>query len=139
MSDQLIRMEHTDGGQRPYIAATIHNGVVYPCGQVPVDSSGMTPDELSEQVRLCIDNLERVLVSAGSSLDSLLQLTVYLADIGDLDEYNQAYLGRMAGKTLPPRTTVQAAAFRGAKRIELTATAAVAGTPSTTTGVDHAS
>ena len=120
----MIRMEHVGGAPRPYIAATIHNGVVYPCGQVPVDASGETPTELRDQVRLCIDNLERVLVSAGSSLDGLLQLTVYLADISDLDEYNQAYLARMAGRALPPRTTVQAAAFRGSKRIELTATAA---------------
>lgn len=125
MSDQLIRMQHAAGGSRPYIAATVHNGVVYPCGQVPVDSHGATPEELAEQVRLCIDNLERVLVSAGSSLDGLLQLTVYLADIADLDEYNKAYIERMTGRTLPPRTTVQAAAFRGTKRIEITATAAI--------------
>ncbi len=121
-----MRLEHPANTQRPYIAASIHNGVVYPCGQVPVDAEGATPESLSDQVRLCIDNLERVLVAAGSCLDRVLQLTVYLADITELDEYNRAYLDRMKGKTLPPRTTVQVAAFRGEKRIELTAIAAVA-------------
>lgn len=125
MNDRITRRAHADGVARPYIAATIHNGVVYPCGQVPVDGEGRTPNALADQVRLCIDNLERTLISVDSSLHRLLQLTVYLADIGDLDTYNQAYLCRMAGKTLPPRTTVQVAAFRGAKRIELTAIAAV--------------
>lgn len=127
MTGRVVRVDHADGASRPYVAATIHNGVVYPCGQVPVDAEGRTPEELIDQVRLCIDNLERVLVSTGSSLDALLQLTVHLADIADLDEYNRAYLDRMAGTSLPPRTTVQPAAFRGKKRIELTAIAAVTG------------
>lgn len=120
-----MHIDHAGGPDRAYGAATVHNGTVYPCGQVPVDLDGSTPPELVDQTALCIDNLERVLLRAGSSLDALLQMTVYLADIGELDEFNRGYRTRMAGRKLPPRTTVQVAAFRGEKRIELTAIAAV--------------
>ncbi len=128
-----------DGKQTPYSAATIHNGVVYACGQVPVRADGTVADDMAAQVRQCFDTLERVLTAADSGLGHLLQVTVYLADLAEFDAYNQAYLACLSGRPLPPRTTVQVAAFRGAKRIELTATAAVASQQQevSTRGSDH--
>ncbi len=128
-----------DGKQTPYSAATVHNGVVYACGQVPVRADGTVADDMGAQIRQCFDNLERVLTAADSDLGHLLQVTVYLADLGEFDAYNEAYLACLSGRPLPPRTTVQIAAFRGAKRIELTATAAVASPQQelSTRGSDH--
>ncbi|MGN6132837.1 MAG: RidA family protein, partial [Nocardioidaceae bacterium] len=57
-------------------------------------------------------------------LATLLKVTVYLADLADFDAYNDAYLARLASNPLPPRTTVQVAAFRGQKRLEIDAVAA---------------
>lgn len=116
---------HDDGRQRPYAASATFNNVVWACGQVPAQPDGSTPETLPEQVTATLDNLERVLESAGASLSSLLKLTVFLVDLGDFDDYNQAYLQRLEGHPLPPRTTVQVADFRGAKRIEIDAVAAV--------------
>jgi 2-iminobutanoate/2-iminopropanoate deaminase len=126
MSGSVRWVGQPNGKQTPYSAATVHNDVVYACGQVPVDADGDVADDIGTQVRQCFDNLERVLTSAGSDLAHLLQVTVYLADLGEFEAYNEAYLGCLSGRPLPPRTTVQVAAFRGAKRVELTATAAVA-------------
>lgn len=116
---------HNDGRQRPYAASAVFNGVVWACGQVPARNDGSVPETLAEQVTATLDNLENVLEAAGSSLSSLLKLTVFLADLDKFDEYNQTYLKRMDGHPLPPRTTVQVAAFRGTKQIEIDAVAAV--------------
>lgn len=121
----LQRLEHADGGVRSYPAAVVHGGVVYPCGQVPVDAHGRTPDDMAAQVRLVLANLATTLQRAGSDLDHLLQLTVHLADPADFDEYDRAYRDVFGDRPTPPRTTVFVSGFRGAKRIELTATAAV--------------
>jgi 2-iminobutanoate/2-iminopropanoate deaminase len=51
--------------------------------------------------------------------------TIYLADLSEFDDYNAAYLGRLEGIALPPRTTVEVARFRGDKRIETDGIAAV--------------
>ncbi|MCU1672327.1 MAG: hypothetical protein JWN77_440 [Frankiales bacterium] len=126
MSVPVRWVEQPNGKQTPYSAATVHNDVVYPCGQVPVAPDGSIAEDIGMQVRQCFDNLEQVLTSAGSGLGQLLQVTVYLADLAEFDAYNAAYLTCLSGLPLPPRTTVQVAAFRGAKRIELTAIAAVA-------------
>ena len=120
----VVRLPHADGRPRSYPAAAVHGGVVHPCGQVPVDADGHTPPDLAGQVRLVLANLAETLRRAGSDLDALLSLTVYLADPADFDEYDRVYREVFAGRPAPPRTTVFVAGFRGAKRIELTATAA---------------
>lgn len=120
----VVRLAHADGRPRSYPAAVVHAGVVYPCGQVPVDADGHTPAGIADQVRLVLANLADTLRQAGSDLGALLQLTVYLVDPDDFDEYDRAYRQVFADIPMPPRTTVFVAAFRGAKRIELTACAA---------------
>lgn len=119
------RLDHLDGVPRPYPAATIHNGIVYPCGQVPVDGAGNTPPQLGEQVQLVLANLDATLHRAGSDLSAILQITVYLDDPAGFAEYDTAYRAAFGDRPLPPRTTLFVAGFRGAKHIELTAVAAV--------------
>lgn len=125
MSTLVNYADHTNGTPRPYSASASFAGLVFPCGQVPTRTDGSIPDGIDEQVVAAIDNLERVLVAAGSGLDALLQVTVYLADLDEFDAYNKAYVRRLDRYTLPPRTTVQVAAFRGTKRLEMSAIAAV--------------
>lgn len=121
----IERRVHSDGKPRPYSTTATHAGVVWACGQIPADESGHIPDRIGDQVVVAFDNLDRALTAAGSSLSSLLKVTVFLADLDEFDEYNEAYQRRLAGYPLPPRTTVQVARFRGAKRIEIDAVAAV--------------
>ena len=118
-----VRREHPDGRPRRYAATMTKNGVAYACGQVPVAMDGSIPTAIGDQVRLVFDNLERVLEPTGASLATLLKVTVYLADLDEFDDYNDAYLQRLSGVPLPPRTTVQVARFRGEMRIELDALA----------------
>ncbi len=133
MSTDIAYTTHQDGRPRPYSAAAVHNGLVFPCGQVPVDEDGSIPSGIAAQTVAAINNLERVLLAAGSSLDHLLQMTIFLADLDDFDAYNTAYVARLGDRTLPPRTTVQVAGFRGAKRLEITAIAAINDSTATNT------
>lgn len=119
------RVAHADGVARSYPAAVVHGGVVYPCGQVPVDADGVTPESMADQVRVVLGNLESSLHVAGSDLTLLLQLTVHLLRVEEFEEYDVAYRAFFGDRPLPPRTTVFVPAFRGAKRVEMTATAAL--------------
>ncbi|OMH32562.1 RidA family protein [Tersicoccus sp. Bi-70] len=123
MSD-VVRTQFADGRTRPYSASAAAGGTIFLCGQVPTRADGTTPADIAGQVRQAFDNLEAVLAEAGSTLSHLLKLTVYLADLDEFDAYNAAYLARLEGHPLPPRTTVQVAGFRGDKRIEIDAVAA---------------
>lgn len=131
MSDPAspVRVGHADGVERSYPAAVVHGGVVYPCGQVPVDPDGVTPETMTGQVRVVLANLESSLRAAGSDLALLLQLTVHLLRVEEFEEYDAAYRAFFGDRPLPPRTTVFVPAFRGAKRVEMTATAALGSIP----------
>jgi 2-iminobutanoate/2-iminopropanoate deaminase len=120
----VVRRDHADGVPRSYTASATHGGVVWACGQVPRRPDGTVPESIEEQVRVTIDNLEAVLHDAGASLATIVKMTVFLANLDEFDAYDAAYRDRLAGRPLPPRTTVQVARFRGAKRIEIDAAAA---------------
>ena len=121
--NKITRLDHADGKPRSYPAATLLGELVFPCGQIPVTAEGITPETIAEQTVVCLDNLEATLIRAGSSLDAILQITVYLAAIDDFEAYDEAWRNRFGKFPLPPRTTLFVQGFRGEKRIELTAIA----------------
>jgi|AntAceMinimDraft_5_1070358.scaffolds.fasta_scaffold50352_3 2-iminobutanoate/2-iminopropanoate deaminase len=121
--NKITRLDHADGKPRSYPAATLLGELVFPCGQIPVTAEGITPETIAEQTVVCLDNLEATLIRAGSSLDAILQITVYLAAIDDFEAYDEAWRNRFGQFPLPPRTTLFVQGFRGQKRIELTAIA----------------
>lgn len=122
--NQISRLDHKDGKQKSYMAATMIGDLVFPCGQIPVDENGNTPESIAEQTELCLNNLSKSLERAGSSLGSILQITVYLSNIDDFEAYDAAYRKTFGELPLPPRTTLFVQGFRGQKRVELTAIAA---------------
>ena len=74
-------------------------------GEIP----GRLPDgshDIEAQTRACIENVKTILEEAGSSLEKVLDVTVYLTDMKrDFDRFNKVY-GEYFGTIQPTRTTV---------------------------------
>jgi 2-iminobutanoate/2-iminopropanoate deaminase len=66
------------------------------------------PFEIKAHTEIVLKLLEEELVKAGSSMEKVLKVTVYLNDIADYNGMNEVYKGRF-GKTPPVRTTVAVA------------------------------
>ena len=60
---------------------------------------------IEEHTKHVLDELEQNLVGAGSSMEKVLKVNVYLNDINDWAKMNTVYAGRW-GKVPPVRTTV---------------------------------
>jgi 2-iminobutanoate/2-iminopropanoate deaminase len=60
---------------------------------------------IEEHTKHVLDELEQKLISAGSSMDKVLKVNVYLNDIKDWERMNTVYKGRW-GSVPPVRTTV---------------------------------
>jgi len=60
---------------------------------------------IEEHTKHVLDELEQNLIRAGSSMDKVLKVNVYLNDINDWAKMNTVYAGRW-GKVPPVRTTV---------------------------------
>jgi 2-iminobutanoate/2-iminopropanoate deaminase len=65
-----------------------------------------------------LDLMEESLKSAGSSMDKVLKVTVYLTNIKDYDGMNETYLGRF-GSEPPVRTTVAVTAIPDRTLVEM--------------------
>jgi 2-iminobutanoate/2-iminopropanoate deaminase len=66
------------------------------------------PFEIKAHTEIVLKELEKELLKAGSSMEKVLKVTVFLNDIADYQGMNEVYKGRF-GKTPPVRTTVAVA------------------------------
>jgi reactive intermediate/imine deaminase len=109
-----------------YSQALVAEGLVFVSGILPINPfSGLKNPELSfdEQVALILNNLELTLDTAGSSLDKLLKVTVYLNDISLWENFNTIYAAKL-GTHKPARTVVPVSELHFGFKLELDAIAA---------------
>lgn len=103
----------------------IHNGVIYIAGQGAHshDTGENFPMDIENHTKHVMENVKHLVETGGGSMDSILQLTVYLAKIDDYDGMNKVF------KTYfphggPARTTVAIANLPGNSLVEINCTAA---------------
>jgi 2-iminobutanoate/2-iminopropanoate deaminase len=65
---------------------------------------------IEQHTQHVLDELEQKLISAGSSMDKVLKVNVYLNDLKDYDAMNKVYATAKWGEIPPVRTTVSPAA-----------------------------
>lgn len=88
-----------------YSQAFVHNGLVYVAGQLPLDTKGeVVPGDFQEHVKQSLRNVKAILEEAGSDLNHVLRVNVYLTDVSQFPLLNAAYEEIMP-KPYPPRTT----------------------------------
>jgi enamine deaminase RidA (YjgF/YER057c/UK114 family) len=66
------------------------------------------PFEIKAHTEIVLKELEKELIKAGSSMEKVLKVTVYLNDIADYKAMNEVYKGRF-GKNPPVRSTIAVA------------------------------
>ena len=66
------------------------------------------PFEIKAHTEIVLKELEKELIKAGSSMEKVLKVTVYLNDINDYKGMNEVYKGRF-GKNPPVRSTIAVA------------------------------
>ncbi|MBY5944116.1 RidA family protein [Photobacterium rosenbergii] len=71
--------------------AITHNGTLY-TAQIPIDQNGVVVEGgIEAQTRKTLDNLVHTLECAGESLDSVLQVLIYVTDREYLATVNKVY------------------------------------------------
>ncbi len=89
-----------------YSQAVIVEPFVFVAGQGPADArTGTIPDGIEAQTDAVLRNIEAILACAGSSLDEVAKVNVYLADIADFPAFDAVYR-RHFSAPYPVRTTV---------------------------------
>ena len=86
-----------------FAGSTKYNGLVYIAGK-----GAHFEGDIKSHTDHVLKELEAELIKAGSSMDKVLKVNVYLNDIADYKGMNEVYKGRF-GKKPPVRTTVAVA------------------------------
>jgi 2-iminobutanoate/2-iminopropanoate deaminase len=110
---------------RPYSPATAFGNFVFPSGLSAVDPvTGHLPEGIEAQTRRCLEKLDDILRTAGSSLPEVMRVTVFLTDTANHQAPMSAVFSEFFPSDPPARTTVQVSALTGTgKLIEIEAIA----------------
>lgn len=120
MAKSIITTRKAPAAAGPYSQAVAANGFVFCSGQIPMDPSTgeLVAGSIADQTRRCMDNLIAVLDAAGSDLGRVVKVNVYLADIADWPEFNDAYESYFTSDP-PARAAIEVGALPKGARVEV--------------------
>jgi len=121
-----IQLENVSEPKGHYSPAVVHNGLIFVSGQLPMNlaTQEIENGSIEAQTELALRNVERVLLAAGSDLNHVLQMTIYISDIELWSKVNEVY-ARILGEHKPSRAIVPVKDLHFDTKIEIQATAAV--------------
>ena len=95
----------------PYSPVVVAGDLVWTAGQVAPPPEG-TATDVATQTDEVLRKVTSCLEAAGSTMDDVVKVTVFLADLGDFAAFNESYARHFA-PPYPVRTTVQAGLAEG--------------------------
>ena len=109
----------------PYSQATVHSGMVFTSGQIPInpESGSIDAEGIVAQTEQVMKNLSAVLSAAGSSFDKAIKTTCFLADMADFAQFNEVYAKYFSSK--PARSCVAVKALPKGALVEVEVIAAI--------------
>jgi 2-iminobutanoate/2-iminopropanoate deaminase len=110
----------------PYSQAIVCGDFVFCSGQIGLDpiSGTLTGKNAAEQADRALMNLRAVLNTACSELSHVVKVTLYLKNMKDFDEVNQAY-SKYFSDGKPARSTVEVSELPKGALVEIDAIAEV--------------
>jgi len=123
---EKITLPNTPEPLGHYSPAVVHNGLIFVSGQLPRDavSGEVETGAIEAQTELALRNVESILFAAGSDLNHVLQMTIYVSEMEHWDQINEVY-ARILGEHKPARAIVPVKDLHFGTKIEIQAIAAV--------------
>jgi 2-iminobutanoate/2-iminopropanoate deaminase len=123
---EVISTDAAPAAAGPYSQAIRAGELVFTAGQLGIDpaTGELMGDDVQVQADRALANLRAILEAAGSGLDRLVKVTVYLADIADWPAVNEVY-GREVPQPFPARSAFAVRDLPKGARVEIEAVATV--------------
>lgn len=123
---QKVQIKNTPAPKGHYSPAVVHNGLIFVSGQLPrnAETGEVETGAIEAQTELALRNVEQILLAAGSDLNHVLQMTIYVSEMELWDRVNETY-ARILGEHKPARAIVPVKDLHFGTKIEIQAIAAV--------------
>ncbi len=107
-----------------YTHAVTANGFVFIAGQLPIarDGAKLVDASFEQQAQQTLENISSALTAAGSAIDRLVQVRVYITDIKLWPAFNAIY-ANWIGSSRPARAVVPVPQLHYGFKIEVEAVA----------------
>lgn len=107
-----------------YSHAAVGGGLVFIAGQLPITPEGerLVDAAFEAQAAQMLANMQAALLAAGSGIDRLLQVRVYLDDIANWPAFDRIY-AQWTGPSRPARTIVPTGPLHFGFKVEMDAMA----------------
>jgi 2-iminobutanoate/2-iminopropanoate deaminase len=121
-----IRTDAAPAAAGPYSQAIRAGDLVFTAGQLGLDpaTGEFVGPDVASQAEAALRHIGAILAAAGSGLDRLAKVTVYLADIGDWPAVNEVY-ARLVPEPYPARSAFAVKDLPKGARVEIEAVAVV--------------
>lgn len=123
----MVKTLHTDKAPAavgPYSQATEVNGFIFTSGQIPLipETGELVSDDIKKATARSLDNIKAILEEAGSSMDKVLKVNIFLDDVNDFAAVNEVY-AKYFTENKPARSCVEVANLPKKALIEIEAIA----------------
>ncbi|PTF54659.1 RidA family protein [Staphylococcus chromogenes] len=116
---KTINTQQAPAAVGPYSHASVVNGLVYTSGQIPLNLEGnIVSDDVETQTKQVFENLKAVLEAAGSDLEHVVKVLVFLSDMENFQKVNEVY-GTYFTSHKPARSVVEVARLPKNVKIEI--------------------
>lgn len=107
----IIQTQHAPAAIGPYSQAIRAGNLVFASGQLGLDpQTGKLQDGVEAQARQALANVKAVLAAAGTDVENVVKVTLFLANMADFAKVNAIY-GEVFHHAPPARSTIQVAAL----------------------------
>lgn len=109
---QYIETKQAPAAVGPYSQAVRAGNMVYVCGQLGLvpETGGFAGADFESQARQAMANIRAILAEAGCGMDDVVNVDVFVTDLGNFRKFNSIYVEFMGGHK-PARAVVQVAAL----------------------------
>lgn len=124
---EAISTDAAPAAAGPYSQAIRAGELVFTAGLLGIDpaSGELVAEDVQAQAARALANLRAILEAAGSGMDRLVKVTVYLADIADWPAVNEVYAAEVP-QPFPARSAFAVRDLPKGARVEIEAVATVA-------------
>ncbi|MFW5691720.1 MAG: RidA family protein [Chloroflexota bacterium] len=124
MEKSIISTGNAPAAIGPYSQAIVANGMVFIAGQI-----GLVPGNrklimggITAQTRQALENVKAILEAAGTTLNHVVKVTIYMTDLSEFEHMNEVY-EEFFGDNQPARSTVGVADLPATANVEIEAIA----------------
>ena len=93
MSRKIINTDKAPAAIGPYSQGVVADNILYTSMQISLDplTGNLIGNTANEQLKQCLENMNNIIIAAGSNLNDVVKTTVYLTDMNQSNHINKIY------------------------------------------------